>query len=80
MELNEYEQGNEQENFVKVSGAVDRKHGPILDDSGASMLHVTGAKGGVFSECVGIDGGSGLLMQLVSMQADKVLQSFIGLK
>lgn len=68
--------GNEHENFVKFSGAVDRRHGPVLDNSGASMLHITGAKGVFFCECVDIDRASGLLMQLVSMPVNKVLQSF----
>lgn len=63
---------------MKFSGAVDRKHGPVLDNSGASMLHVTGAKGAFFYECVGIEGASGFLTRLMSVPGDKVLQSFIG--
>lgn len=78
MELDEYEWAKEQENFVKFGGAGDRKHGPILDNSGASMLHITGMKGVFFYECIDIDGAFGLLMQLVSMLVNKVLQSFIG--
>lgn len=36
---------------LKFSGAIDKKHGPILGNSGASMLHVTGAKEVSFYQC-----------------------------
>lgn len=72
MELNEYEWANKQENFVKFSGALDRKRGPMLDNSGASMLHVTGAKGVFFYERVDVDGARGLLVQLASVPVTEV--------
>lgn len=79
MELNEYEWEHDQENFVKFSGVVDRRHGLIPHNSGAPMLHVIGAKGVFFfnCECADIDRASGLLMWPVSITVNKVLQSFI---
>lgn len=78
MELNEYEWANKQENFVKFSGVVDGKRGPTLDNSGASMLHMTGAKGVFFYERVGIDGAHGLLVQLASVPVPEAFYSSIG--
>lgn len=75
--MNEYEWGNEHENFLKFSGAVETKQ-DVLDVSGASRLYITGVKGVFFSECVDTDGAFGLVMQLVSMPVNKMFQSSLG--